>query len=107
MISKLVLAAGASAEFLKKDKEEWPSSKKCQAVAFSGGGSHGAYETGVLWSFVKEGNPKDFEYDVVTGVSAGSINALGVSIFEKGDELNMVEWMFDFLSALGTPDVYK
>ena len=50
--------------------------KKCTAVALSGGGSNGAWEMGVLWGFTHYGNPDDFRYDVVTGISAGSINAI-------------------------------
>ena len=42
----------------------------------SGGANNGAWEAGVLWGFVNYGNAEDFEYDVVTGVSVGSINAL-------------------------------
>ena len=60
----------------------------------SGGGSHGSYEAGVLYSLINS-NPKDFEYDVITGVSAGSINALAASVFEIGDEVTMVNWLSD------------
>ena len=54
-------------------------SGNCRALALSGGGNNGAWEAGVLWGFMNYGNPADFEYDVVTGVSAGSINALAIS----------------------------
>lgn len=36
---------------------------------------------------------QDFQYDIVTGVSAGSINALGVLMYEKGDEKNMADFL--------------
>ena len=55
---------------------EAASDKKCRAVALSGGGSNGAWEMGVLYGFTHYGNPSDFAYDVVTGISAGSINAI-------------------------------
>ena len=48
----------------------------CTALALSGGGSNGAWEMGVLWGFLHYGNPDDFRYDVLTGISAGSINAI-------------------------------
>jgi len=48
----------------------------CTGLALSGGGSNGAWEMGVLWGFLHNGNPEDFKYDVVTGISAGSINAI-------------------------------
>jgi predicted acylesterase/phospholipase RssA len=60
----------------------------------SGGGSFGAYEAGVLWGLVKNAeDPIDFEYDVVSGVSAGSINSLMVSLWPIGEEMQMVEWL--------------
>ena len=61
------------------------TANKCTALAMSGGGAHGAFEAGVLWGLIKnEPNKDKYIYDVVTGVSAGSINALGVAAWEKG-----------------------
>ena len=57
----------------------------------SGGGSKGSYEAGVLYGMIMNDPDKSkYEYDVVTGVSAGSINAFGMSLFQPGDEVNMV-----------------
>ena len=60
------------------------SQESCKALVMSGGGSNGAWEVGVFWGFVNYGNPDDFAYDVVTGVSAGSINTLGFAGWEVG-----------------------
>ena len=52
--------------------------KSCKALSMSGGGSEGAYEAGGLWGLffnTPEDQRDKFAYDVVTGVSAGSINA--------------------------------
>ena len=56
----------------------------CRALALSGGGNNGAWEAGVLWGFMNYGDVADFEYDVITGVSAGSINAMAMSGWEAG-----------------------
>jgi len=57
----------------------------------SGGGSKGSYEAGVLYGMIMNDPDKSkYAYDVVTGVSAGSINAFGMSLFQPGDEVNMV-----------------
>lgn len=56
----------------------------CKALALSGGGSNGAWEAGVLWGLVNYGTPSDFDYDVLTGVSAGSINAMALAGWESG-----------------------
>jgi len=80
---------------------------KCRAIALQGGGDRGAYEAGVLYGLVMNApNPIDFQYDVVTGVSAGSINALGVMIYEKGEEVEMVEFLNQSWLATGQRDVF-
>ena len=62
----LVLAATADA-----------GDKKCRALVVNGGGARGAYEAGVIWGLTQYGDPTDYYWDVLTGVSAGSINTLG------------------------------
>ena len=58
------------------------SDKKCRALAFSGGGAYGAFEVGAIYGMWHAAdNKQDYEYDVVTGISAGGINAFGVSMF--------------------------
>ena len=39
------------------------------------------------------GNPDDFKWDVVTGISGGSINTGFLSVFEIGDEVEASEFM--------------
>ena len=52
------------------------------------------------------GDPNDFKYDVVTGVSAGSINALALAGWEKGRETEAVQWASDLWKNLHTSDVW-
>ena len=79
----------------------------CRALALSGGGSNGAWEAGVLWGFLNYGNPADFEWEVVTGVSAGAINSLAISGWKPGTELDMVQWLSDLWHNLHTSDVWQ
>jgi predicted acylesterase/phospholipase RssA len=83
------------------------SQDTCYAIALSGGGSNGAYEAGVLWGFLHYGDPEDFRYDVVSGVSAGSINSAAMSPWEIGDELAMTEWLTNMWSSITNPDVWS
>jgi predicted acylesterase/phospholipase RssA len=46
------------------------------------------------------------EYDVVSGVSAGSINALTISLFEKGKEALMTDFMVNFSLSFNTSDFF-
>lgn len=50
----------------------------------SGGGANGAWETGVLWGLINNGNPEDYAYDVISGVSVGSLNAVFAAGYPKG-----------------------
>ena len=52
--------------------------QKCRALVLSGGGTNGAWEAGVVWGLTHYGDPKDYEWDVHSGISAGSINTIGL-----------------------------
>jgi predicted acylesterase/phospholipase RssA len=74
----------------------------------SGGGALGSYEAGALWGMIKNAQDKTkYEYDVVTGVSAGAINSLAVSLFKPGDEENLVEFLSNRWATLDDGQVYK
>ena len=72
--------------FVPKEGEKY-----CYALALSGGGSFGTYETGVTWGLLHYGNPDLYRWDVFTGVSAGSINAGMMAAWPKGKEVEMSE----------------
>lgn len=73
----------------------------------AGGGSKGSFEAGVMWGLVKnDPGLSSFEWDVVTGVSAGSLNSAVVTGFEKGKENEMVEYISDFFANTENDDAY-
>lgn len=74
----------------------------CQALVQSGGGSNGAWEAGVIWGLAHYGNPEDFYYDWVTGVSAGSINTLMEVGWAPNEVVEMSEWMEEQMLAIRT-----
>ena len=80
----------------------------CRALAMSGGGSKGSFEAGALYGLY-HGGPKgpDFDYDVITGVSAGSINTGAMSVFPKEDTEHMLQVISDTWSSLTSGDLYK
>lgn len=67
--------------------------KKCRALALSGGGTNGAWEAGVVWGLTHYGDPKDYEWEVHTGVSAGSINTAGMVGFAPEDTVKATEYL--------------
>ena len=79
----------------------------CRALVLSGGGNNGAWEVGVLYGLVNNGIESDFAYDVVTGVSVGSINAIAMAGWQVGDEKAMASWLSDLWKNLKTSDVWQ
>ena len=52
----------------------------------SGGGTKGAYETGVLEAMADLMPQQEMAYDVVAGVSIGAINANSLAVNKIGQE---------------------
>jgi len=75
-------------------------SKVCRALCLSGGGNKGAYQAGSLYALSHQLKDQlgaeDIQYDVFSGVSAGSINAFTLSFFEKGKEAEMAEFLSQY-----------
>lgn len=78
----------------------------CRALILSGGASNGAWQAGVLQGFMTYGNPEDFAYDVVTGVSVGSINTALIGMWQKGAEKAMADTLVDLWSTMTRRDVW-
>ena len=78
------LYEGANTSFNNDGFKAKDDEKYCYALALSGGGSFGTYETGVVWGLLHYGNPDDYRWDVFTGVSAGSLNAGMFAVWPKG-----------------------
>ena len=78
----------------------------CRALALSGGANNGAWEVGVLWGLLHYGNPEDFAWQVISGISAGSINTAAASVWKVGDEYAMTEWLSDEWANLTSSTVW-
>lgn len=72
-----------------------------------GGGDKGAYQVGAIRGLVEAMDPRESQYDVVSGVSIGAINAVGLSLFKKGDEDAATKWMIEFWHNLSADVVYS
>lgn len=81
--------------------------KKCRALALEGGGDMGSYEVGVLKAWVENLPPEEVQYDVITGVSVGSINAVAIALHDIGKEKETVDWMLGLWSELKASDIYR
>jgi len=65
----------------------------CHALALSAAESNGSFQAGAIYSLINHGNSLDFEWDVVTGISFGAMNAAIVGAFPKGQNVQMSEYL--------------
>jgi len=79
----------------------------CRALVLSGGGSNGAWEAGVLWGLANYGAEEDYMWDVVTGVSIGSINGSGLSLFAPGEEKEATDFIYKTWQTIQTNDIWQ
>ena len=75
----------------------------CRMVSLSGGGSHGAFEAGVLANIIHE-DPTWKPWDVHLGVSAGSLGVLGLL---KDDYKTNMDVLHDIWSETKSKDILE
>jgi NTE family protein len=75
-----------------------------KALIFSGGGSKGSYQAGVLQYLLGD---LEIKYDIVCGISAGAINAAAVAQYKHGEEKKATEDIGNLWLSLDTKSIYK
>ena len=80
---------------------------KCRGLAMAGGGAYGAYEAGAFDAFVNTLPAEEVMYDIVSGVSAGSLNTATLGMFEKGDEQTANNFLNEFWFNLTSAETYN
>jgi predicted acylesterase/phospholipase RssA len=78
----------------------------CNALVLSGGANHGAWEIGVLWGLAHYGTPTDYYWDVISGISAGAINAAGIAGWKPDEIVEMTEYLSEAWLGLVTADIW-
>lgn len=81
--------------------------KVCRALVMSGGANKGAYEAGVLHGLSHLLPGEEAFYDVVSGVSAGALNAAAVAMWPKEAGKDMSEWLISFWKTITTDMIYQ
>lgn len=77
----------------------------CQILSFSGAGSFGAVEGGMLNAIVKS-NPK-IQYDMITGISAGGLNAGFLAYYNDGTNFQEgIQNLREIYNSMTNDDVY-
>ena len=76
----------------------------CNILSFSGAGSFGAVETGMLNKIIQS-NPNT-HYDMITGISAGGLNAGFLAFYNNGNLPKGVEELRQLYNRMTNDDVY-
>ena len=83
------------------------ASGKCHALAMSGGGDKAAYEAGVLRGLLEALPASETQWNVVTGISAGSTLTAAMSVFAVGDESSAVDLIYSIIDSLNQTTIFK
>lgn len=80
---------------------------KCRGLALAGGGDKGAYQAGVIAGLVSALPAGEAEYDVVTGVGCGALNALAFALSAPGAEAAAAASLVSFWEGSSYSDFYE
>ena len=83
------------------------SDGKCRGLVFSGGGDRGAYEAGIVATFVEKLSAIDVQYDIIAGTSAGSLNVFGFGLEAVGNEKAGGQLLQTLWEGISKSEVYK
>ena len=75
-----------------------------RVLVLSGGGSHGCFEMGIVSRLIQDGKGS---WDLITGVSAGSLNACYLSTIKKEDEKTRIDEFKKLWINVKNSDIYK
>ena len=82
------------------------SKDRCIGLVLKGGANRGSYEAGAVYALVRNLPAEDVQYDAISGISVGALNAAHISTYKKGDELKMSEEMLSLWKNLTKNNLY-
>ena len=81
---------------------------KCYVLALEGGGDKGAYQAGAIKGLVDNVPNGETQWDVVTGISVGSMDAAALALFDVGNESNAADYLVQtWRDIQGKRDIYQ
>mmetsp|Transcript_44932 Transcript_44932/g.51620 ORF Transcript_44932/g.51620 Transcript_44932/m.51620 type:complete len:348 (-) Transcript_44932:211-1254(-) len=80
---------------------------KCRGLALEGGGTNGAFQAGAIKGLIENQDKTESNWDVVSGVSAGSLNSIAFTMHPKGSEMDAVGVMYDIWHNFRQENVYN
>jgi hypothetical protein len=78
----------------------------CRVLALGGGSERGAYEAGVIMGLIQNLPPDEVEWDVVTGIGLGALNAAIVGQVAQGQESVAATNLNNFWTSFSYGQIY-
>ena len=75
-------------------------------MVLSGGANNGAWEAGIMWGFTHYGNADEYQWNTMSGISAGSINTAYMATFAPEESVEMTEKLSDLMTVGNTSDIW-
>lgn len=85
----------------------YSQSTQCRVLAIGGGTEMGAYEAGAIIGLINNLPSGNAQWDVVTGIGLGALNAIVVGQYPKGQEAAAASQLFNFWSNFTYGQVYN
>jgi len=79
----------------------------CNILSLSGGGAHGAFQAGVLYRLQNENQKINKTWDIITGISVGSLNGIMLGMYKASDQQKGMNTIRDVWLNITTSDVYR
>jgi predicted acylesterase/phospholipase RssA len=79
----------------------------CKVLLLQSGGDKGAYQAGVLQAFAQNLPAADIQYDIISGVSVGGLNAFLLSFFPVGQESQAADFLVQTWESIASADIYE
>lgn len=77
----VVYADFSFSKYLNFNSNPYYEKNSCNVLAFTGGGSYGAIQVGILDTLVNDKDKIPNQFDIITGISAGGLNAAFLSYY--------------------------
>jgi len=102
-MKSLLVSAVAAQQILEEPKKN----DQCFVLALSSGDENCVYQAGVLDGLLQAQDPDVHQYDYVTGMSGGALNAVILANATKGEEAQAASEMLSFWKDAANTKLYK
>ena len=80
--------------------------ERCLGIVLRGGANKGSYEAGAIYKLVRNLPREEVQYQVVSGISVGALNAAHLASYPIGQEVQMSEDLLKVWSHVSSANFF-